>query len=50
MLKVLLQAALVSLLPWAAGAADPPSPVPVVITTDCGADNAIAPRTRRIGE
>src|SRR4051795_2926943 len=38
MLRVLLRAALVALVPWAAKAASPPDPLPVVITTDCGAD------------
>src|SRR3954470_19237614 len=38
MLRVLLRAALVALVPWAAKAAGPPDPLPVVITTDCGAD------------
>jgi purine nucleosidase len=56
MLKALLRAALVSLLPWAA-AAEPPSPIPVVITTDCGADMddqwaiahaALAPQVRTL--
>ncbi len=38
MLKALLLAVLAFLLPWAAEAADPPNPTPLVITTDCGAD------------
>ena len=38
MLRLSLRIALVALVPWAAAAADSPNPVPVVITTDCGAD------------
>src|SRR3954470_6022355 len=37
MLRLSLSAALVGLLPWAAHAAGPPEPLPVVITTDCAA-------------
>src|SRR4051794_15232052 len=57
MLRVLLRAALVALVPWAAQAASPPDPLPVVITTDCGADMddqwaiahaALSPRLRTL--
>jgi inosine-uridine nucleoside N-ribohydrolase len=57
MLKALLRAALVALAPWAAQAASPPDPLPVVITTDCGADMddqwaiahaALSPRLRTL--
>src|SRR4051812_42058810 len=57
MLKALLRAVLVALAPWAAQAASPPDPLPVVITTDCGADMddqwaiahaALSPRLRTL--
>src|SRR4051812_41991903 len=57
MLKALLRAVLVALAPWAAQAASPPEPLPVVITTDCGADMddqwaiahaALSPRLRTL--